>query len=95
MLIKYFFAVCFAAAIAIIIVKAVKAIKKILTSDCDEGVTLTESEVKDVRKLIDYMWHDEERHYEECEASSLDGLEDHIFLSLKRLNEALNKKCKK
>lgn len=94
-MIKYFFAVCFAAAIAIIIVKAIKAIKKILTSDCDEGITLTDAETEDLRRVIDYLWHDEERHYEECEASSSDYLESHIFLTLKRLNEALNKRCKK
>jgi len=36
----------------------------------------------DIRKIIDYLWDDEERHWMECEHPS-----DHIFHSLRRLKK--------
>lgn len=42
--------------------------------------------LKDVRTLVDYLYEDEARHYEENKTK------DHIFLAIKRLDEYLSKK---
>ena len=36
---------------------------------------------QDVSIVLEYLWHDEERHYQECEKDT----KGHIFLVLKRL----------
>ena len=42
--------------------------------------------VESLRAIIEYMWTDEERNYEECET----GLRDnHIFTHLKRVEQWL------
>jgi len=38
--------------------------------------------LEDLRKLLDYVAHDEERHFEECEE---DEKKDHIYNSINRL----------
>jgi len=38
---------------------------------------------KDLLTLIDYVWHDEEKHYEE------NPVKDHIYLPIKRIAEAI------
>lgn len=39
---------------------------------------------KDLKVIVDYLWHDEARHYEESRRK------DHIFLTLKRLVKKIN-----
>lgn len=40
---------------------------------------------EDIQFIIDYLWEDEERHYEESEKPK-----DHIFLKLKNVKEWLD-----
>jgi len=48
-----------------------------------DGDLLSQTElVEEVKKVLDYLWKDEERHYQEC-----DECDGHIFLSLKKLDE--------
>ena len=46
----------------------------------------------DISKVIDYLWHDEERHYEESMPSERRG---HIFTVLKRLRLYAISECGK
>ena len=45
---------------------------------------LTKSQWDDIAKVVDYLWHDEEHHYEESDASER---KNHIFNVLIRLKE--------
>lgn len=45
----------------------------------------TRSIKKEVIKVIDYLWKDEERHYQE----SLPDVDNHIFESIKKLKKSL------
>lgn len=49
---------------------------------------LTEEQRSDIKKVLDYLWHDEERHYEEGGCGPGDN---HIFNTLKRLKKAATK----
>lgn len=52
--------------------------KKILTAEAEASI----------KTVVDYLWKDEERHYEECLAT--DGkVENHIFNHLKNLKGVL------
>lgn len=44
--------------------------------------TLTEEQRNDIKMLVDYLWTDEERHFEESEDK-----ENHIFSLLMRLED--------
>jgi hypothetical protein len=46
-----------------------------------------ETFIRDVEYIVDYLWHDEERHFEESGCP-----DDHIFLTLRRLKAALTTK---
>lgn len=57
--------------------------KKILT----EGIEVS------IKTVVDYLWDDEERHYEECLAT--DGtVDNHIFSCLKKLKSVLEENIK-
>jgi hypothetical protein len=43
-----------------------------------------ETFIRDVEAIVDYLWRDEERHFEESGCPN-----DHIFLVLRRLKTAL------
>ena len=45
---------------------------------------LPEEAKHNITVLLDYLWHDEERHYEESECPP-----DHIFLVMKKLKSML------
>lgn len=53
---------------------------------------------KDIKRVVDYLWHDEKRNYEEwVDASWNQGTRDcdtHIFQTLKRIKKALDEKHK-
>ena len=40
---------------------------------------------KDIKKIVGYLWYDENKHFVEC-----DKPKNHIFVTLKRLNKKLN-----
>ena len=45
-----------------------------------------------LEKLIDYCYHEEERHYEEMldlDESELEVVSDHIFLTIKKLKDEI------
>ena len=50
-------------------------------------VIVSNSFQKDVQYLIDYLWNDEERHFEESGHN-----DNHIFKILQRLKNTINKK---
>jgi len=45
---------------------------------------MTIQEKEDVKIILDYLWHDEEKHYFESEYSK-----KHIFLVMKRLAKVI------
>ena len=56
------------------------------------GIFLKENEVRSLKEVINYLYKDEKRHYEE---TVLDGHEEaskHIFTHIQRLAHAINKK---
>ncbi len=50
---------------------------------------MTEQELKSLRTVINYLWRDEQRHFEDMEAGG-DNLDDHIFRHLETLDHYLN-----
>ena len=45
---------------------------------------LTDEQREAIREVLNYLWEDEKRHYEECEEP-----ENHIFLILKQLKDSI------
>lgn len=52
------------------------------TEEFESKQILTDENKDDIKRVIDYLWGDEERHFEENDCP-----DDHIFLILKRLKE--------
>ena len=46
---------------------------------------MTEQELTSLRTVINFLWRDEQKHFEECELNG-DTPDDHIFLHLKTLD---------
>ena len=47
---------------------------------------ITDSQRQDIATVVEYLWKDEKRHYEECRGTDpADKCEGHIFNVLKRL----------
>ena len=51
---------------------------------------MTEQELKSLRKVINYLWRDEQRHFEDMEAAG-DDPGGHIFQHLETLDHYLNR----
>ena len=51
---------------------------------------MTEPELKSLRKVINYLWRDEQRHFEDMEDAG-DDAGDHIFRHLETLDYYLNR----
>ncbi len=51
---------------------------------------MTEQELKSLRTVINYLWRDEQRHFEDMEAAG-DDPGDHIFRHLETLDHYLNR----
>ena len=55
---------------------------------------MTEQELESLRRIVDYCWRAEERHFANAklvEGQDIDEADcDHIFLHLKRLDHYLN-----
>lgn len=48
-------------------------------------IAVLDKQIKqDIRAILDYLWHDEEKHYSECKYPK-----DHIFCVIKRLTKAI------
>jgi hypothetical protein len=50
----------------------------------------------DLARVVEYLYHDEKRHYEECLADSGSRSPDcrkHVFLPVRRLDRALERVC--
>ena len=54
------------------------------TEEIEAKQLLTEENKKDIKTLVDYLWKDEEKHFEETGSSDK---ENHIFSVLRRLKE--------
>ncbi len=51
-------------------------------------MNLTKTQQRDLRELIDYAWHDEQRSHQELREDGIDT-RHHIFHRLRRLQQAL------
>lgn len=72
--------------------------EKYKPSDFIAKQILTDEQIADIKKIVEYLWADEKKHYEELLGIDLDEAthterirtdEDHIFSSLKRLRNSL------
>lgn len=72
--------------------------KKYNPSDIIAKQVLTDKQISDIKKIIEYLWADEKKHYEELYSIDLDDVahmeredidENHIFSSLNRLKVSL------
>ena len=50
---------------------------------------MTEQELTSLRTVVDYLWRDEQKNFEECELNDSD-FGDHIFRHLETLNRYLS-----
>lgn len=57
-------------------------------------VVLKPEVIHDLEKILEYLWEDEEKHFEECEFNDEDA-DSHIFNALKNIKENINWKLKK
>ena len=51
---------------------------------------MTEQELKSLRTVVNFLWRDEQKHFEDMEAAG-DDLDDHIFRHLETLDHYLNR----
>ena len=47
---------------------------------------MNEQELESLKSVIDYLWRDEQRHFEECELNDGEAPDDHIFRHLETLD---------
>ncbi len=46
---------------------------------------MTEQELDSLKTVINYLWCDEQRHFEECELNDGEAPDDHVFRHLETL----------
>ena len=51
------------------------------------GKYLKKENIEEMKRIVEYLWYSEEKHYHECE--KIDRT-NHIFNSLRKVNEALD-----
>ncbi len=47
---------------------------------------MTEQELRSLRTVINYLWRDEQKNFEECELNDGEAPDDHIFRHLETLD---------
>ena len=52
---------------------------------------MTEQELRSLRTVINYLWRDEQKNFEECELNDGKEPDDHIFRHLETLDHYLNR----
>lgn len=50
---------------------------------------MTEQELKSLHRVIQYLWRDEQKNFEECELNDGKAPDDHIFRDVKTLDRYL------
>ena len=50
---------------------------------------MTEQELKSLHRVIQFLWRDEQKHFEECELNDGKAPDDHIFRDVKTLDNYL------
>ncbi len=50
---------------------------------------MTEKELKSLRTVVEYLWNDEQKNFEECEHNDGTAPGDHIFRHLETLDACL------
>ena len=53
---------------------------------------MTEQELDSLNTMIQYLWCDEQKHFEECELNDGEAPDDHIFRHLETLTRYLTQK---
>ncbi len=50
---------------------------------------MTEQELKSLHRVIQYLWRDDQKNFEECELNDGKAPDDHIFRDVKTLDRYL------
>ena len=50
---------------------------------------MTEQELASLKTVIQYLWCDEQKHFEECELNDGEAADDHVFRHLETLRRYL------